>query len=77
MYLKGPALIALSICCIGAAGLAHQVQKRQGGFDGPADTVAAADCMEIGFDTPYGRVGCLTPVILPLVEDELQADAID
>jgi hypothetical protein len=33
--------------------------------------IAASDCMDEGFVTPQGHIGCITPVVAPLVDGRI------
>lgn len=62
MDYRGPALMLCGVLCIAAAGLAHEEDKRRSLNKAVASTIGKgnADCMANGFDTPVGRVGCMT-----------------
>ncbi len=68
---SGPALIVFSMLCIGAAGLMNQAQQRPGASQDAGELIASRDCMESGFETAAGRVGCLVPVVLPLMDGQV------
>jgi len=71
MYLRGPVLIGFSALCIAAAALGHHESKNQAMSRALARAAGGlqAGCMSDGFDTPMGRVGCLTQVSYGLLKD--------
>ena len=73
MDLRGLVLIGFSAACLGVAGLAYQVDQKRSMSLSLAKTMAAQECGNAGFDTPFGRVSCLRQVSFPLVKGLLGA----
>ena len=66
MNVRGLVLIGFSAACLGVAGLGHHAEKKRAMSMALTKTMLSRDCMNEGFKTPGGRVGCITQVSFPL-----------